>query len=320
MRNTPGTCEPRARLKHYLQDLIDHSPPVPNRHNAGYPTSLAKIYTAARAGCPAEQVVSPLATPAWQHLQPYVRDNPGTCPLHTPVNGRIDGKPRTEFIDFTETRQLMRHLGTACFIGLAYLTGMRPAEVLGSQRGCRPEPLSGRLLIYDRVFKNANDQDGNHHSAGQQREVPWAAIPPVVRAIRLLENITKYGELLFDAAAHSFHDPAPPASSIGNDYLGNCIEAFATWSSALDRSLDREHEAIPDDPHGPIGLARFRRTLAWLSARGPGGLVALAIQYGHLRTTISGGYAAAGRDGIHELLDIETARPPRTPSPTPTKT
>ncbi|MDX3529020.1 hypothetical protein P1P75_21955 [Streptomyces sp. ID05-39B] len=46
-------------------------------------------------------------------------------------------------------------------------------------------------------------------------------------------------------------------------------------------------------------------------ARRPGGLVALAIQYGHLRTVldtdIAGGYGTRSRRGIHDLLDIETA-------------
>lgn len=36
--------------------------------------------------------------------------------------------------------------------------------------------------------------------------------------------------------------------------------------------------------------------------------MALAIQYGHMRTAMSVGYAARGRGGIHELHDIETAR------------
>jgi hypothetical protein len=43
-------------------------------------------------------------------------------------------------------------------------------------------------------------------------------------------------------------------------------------------------------------------------ARRPNGLVALAIQYGHMRTAVSGSYASRGRDGIHELLDLETVR------------
>ncbi|WP_406486124.1 hypothetical protein [Streptomyces phaeochromogenes] len=68
------------------------------------------------------------------------------------------------------------------------------------------------------------------------------------------------------------------------------------------------HEVIPPDPHGTIGTERFRRSLTWHIARRPGGLVALAIQYGHLRTWVSAGYAARSRDGIHDLLDVETAR------------
>ncbi|WP_405735007.1 hypothetical protein OG607_41685 [Streptomyces sp. NBC_01537] len=159
------------------------------------------------------------------------------------------------------------------------------------------------------MFKNASDQDGNHHSAGYLREVPWVAIPPVVTAIRVLEKIVPDGGLLFDTAVHAFKNtPAEPAASIRPNSLRGRIEDFATWASNLARCLGRDHESVPADPHGAIGLARFRRTLAWHIACRPGGLVALAIQYGHMRTAMSAGYAARGRDGIHELLDIETAR------------
>ena len=34
----------------------------------------------------------------------------------------------------------MRHLGTAAFIVCAYLTGMRPQEILGLRTGCCPDP------------------------------------------------------------------------------------------------------------------------------------------------------------------------------------
>jgi hypothetical protein len=79
-------------------------------------------------------------------------------------------------------------------------------------------------------------------------------------------------------------------------------------AASLATHLDRPYEIIPEDPHGALGTARFRRTLAWHIARRPGGLVALAIQYGHMRTAISGHYGSRGRNGIHDLLDIETAR------------
>jgi len=65
------------------------------------------------------------------------------------------------------------------------------------------------------------------------------------------------------------------------------------------------------DPHGNIGLSRFRRSLAWHIARRPNGLVALAIQYGHMRTAFdwtSEGYGSRSRNGIHDLIDLETAR------------
>ncbi|WP_246531929.1 hypothetical protein [Streptomyces albogriseolus] len=70
-------------------------------------------------------------------------------------------------------------------------------------------------------------------------------------------------------------------------------------------------QAIPEDPHGAIGMRRFRRSLAWHIARRPGGLIALAIQYGHMRTILdvrtSSGYGSRSRGGIHSELDIETA-------------
>jgi len=306
---TPGTPESKARLKHYLQDLVDRGQPVPSRPNAGHRHALANAYIASQVGCPSSQINGLLRTQPWQHLLAYVDANPGPCPLATPITGLIDGEPWTASIDFTEAVEFMRHLSTACFLVLAYLTGMRPAEVLGLETGCCPEVLSGRHLIYGREFKNAFDEDGNHHSAGRLREVPWVAIPPVVRAIRLLEKLAPAGRLLFDASTHAFvNTPTPGTVSLRYAGLRSRIEAFAEWASHLARRLGREGEVIPDDPHGAIGLARFRRTLAWHIARRPGGLVALAIQYGHMRTAVSGGYAARGRDGIHQLLDIETAR------------
>ncbi|MEV7928539.1 hypothetical protein [Kitasatospora sp. NPDC088779] len=52
--------------------------------------------------------------------------------------------------------------------------------------------------------------------------------------------------------------------------------------------------------------------LAWHVARRPGGLIALAIQYGHMRTILdartSTGYGTRSRRGIHGELDVETVR------------
>ncbi|WP_406003312.1 hypothetical protein [Streptomyces sp. NBC_00829] len=48
------------------------------------------------------------------------------------------------------------------------------------------------------------DDDGNHVPAGEVHEVPWVAIAPVVRAIRVLERMVPDGELLLSSAHHNF--------------------------------------------------------------------------------------------------------------------
>jgi hypothetical protein len=116
------------------------------------------------------------------------------------------------------------------------------------------------------------------------------------------------GQLLFDHHAHDLRGTRAGTGSLTVHTLGTRVEDFITWANHEAATRGLAHEVIPPDPHGRIGTERFRRSLAWHIARRPGGLVALAIQYGHLRTSVAAGYAARSRDGIHDLLDVETAR------------
>ena len=73
------------------------------------------------------------------------RAAPGPVPAGRPGDradrrGSRGGRP----LDFNEVPALMRHLGTAAFIVCAYLTGMRPEEILGLRTGCCPDPDPGR--------------------------------------------------------------------------------------------------------------------------------------------------------------------------------
>ncbi|WP_435217160.1 hypothetical protein [Streptomyces sp. bgisy034] len=189
-----------------------------------------------------------------------------------------------------------------------------PPVVLGLRTGCclDPEPgpngTLGRHLIRGNEYKTAIDEDGNHRSAGVEREVPWAAIAPVVHSIRVLERVVPDEHLLFDHNAHHLGQSARDTGSLKPEGVRVRIEAFIDWANQ-ETARHQTGEAIAPDPHGRIGVSRFRRSLAWHIARRPGGLVALAIQYGHLRTTfVTEGYASRSRDGIHELIDIETVR------------
>jgi hypothetical protein len=188
--------------------------------------------------------------------------------------------------------------------------------ILALRAGCCPDPTSGpgrqapRHLIRGLEFKTATDQDGNHERDGAEREAPWVAITPVVNAIRVLERVVASGHLLFDHGTHDLHG-RPDTGSLKTQTLRVRVEEFTDWANREAARHGLPGQAIPADPHGPIGLARFRRSLAWHIARRPNGLVALAIQYGHMRTAFdraSEGYASRGRDGIHDLIDLETAR------------
>jgi hypothetical protein len=189
--------------------------------------------------------------------------------------------------------------------------------ILGLRTGCCPDPVPGpdgrpgRHLIRGHEFKTATDEDGNHQSGGAEREAPWVAITPVVNAIRVLERMVPAGHLLFDHHAHDLPSSRAGTGSLKVSTLRERIEDFVTWANREAASHGLAGETIPADPHGNIGLSRFRRSLAWHIARRPNGLVALAIQYGHMRTAFdrtTEGYGSRSRDGIHDLIDLETAR------------
>ncbi|MGW6941162.1 integrase [Streptomyces xanthophaeus] len=297
-------------LENYLRPLITAKAPLPATRHAGK-TTLARAYIMGITGASANQL-------DWMRkrhsLGRVAAERPGPCPLQIAVTGRINGRLWREWIDFDEVPELTRHLGTAAFVVVSYLTGMRVGEVLGLRSGCCPDPepetdgVNGRHLIRGHQFKTARDEDGNHQSAGVEREVPWVAIAPVVNAIRVLERMVPEGHLLFDHVAHDWQMNRAGSGSLKHAALRRRIEDFIVWANAETHRHEVPSEVIPPDPNGRIGTNRFRRSLAWHIARRPNGLVALAIQYGHMRTAISAGYASRGRGGIHDLVNIETVR------------
>ncbi len=308
-RTSAATEAGAAALRAYLGPLVAAQAPLPATVYKNK-IRLARRYIGGITGASANQIEN---FSVREGLVAAVVQRPGPCPLDVAVRGRIAGRLWRSVIDFNEAPTLLRHLTTAAFVVCAYLAGARPGEVLGMRSGCCPDPEPdangkvGRHLIRSTVFKTAVDEQGNHKSSGVERDVPWVAIRPVVNAIRVLERVVPKGALLFD---HDVHDPMsrPGTGSLKTATLAGRIEAFIAWANAEAATHGLPAEAIPPDPNGAIGTARFRRSLAWHIARRPNGLVALALQYGHLRTAVAGSYAARSRGGIQDLIDIETAR------------
>jgi len=287
-RNSGGTGA--AALRAYLSELNMTGAPVPTKiHNGKLAIDCA--YIAHTVGVSVSSVYN------WTRLpetRDYVVLNRGTTTVDLVKDDLFPAKvPRTDVARYVNL------LEAACYIVIAYLTGMRPGEVLAMEAGCLRSSggNGGWMLIFSRTFKTARDENGNHDSNGQMRSAPWVAVAPVVQAIRTLEKIVGEEGLLF------------PSSRIDNQGRSKGLYTAAERvTSFIDHVNDRQPNSIPDDPLGRVTPSRFRRTLAWHIANQPGGIVALAVQYGHLRTAISESYASRVRDGIHDLIDFETAR------------
>ena len=298
-----------AAMRKLVEQYAAENRPLPGCIHNGRPM-LAISYLAGRANASKEQ-----ASHAVRAYGPHL-PVAGEAPLSSPIRGRLDGRAWLEHITFHESPQLMHRLSTACLIVILYLTGMRPGEALELRVGCCPEPgpddpRPHGHQIHGNYFKGARDDDGKHVIGGLPRNTPWTAIAPVVRAVCVLERMAD-GPLLFPVktawAATTAGSRKRRGEALTCQGANGRIVAFTDWLNDY-AARTRPDERIPDDPHGPVHVNRFRRTLAWHIARLPGGRVALAVQYGHLRaSTVTDGYAGRARDGLRRVLDIETAR------------
>ncbi|MFD7002291.1 hypothetical protein ACFWA5_40105 [Streptomyces mirabilis] len=121
-----------------------------------------------------------------------------------------------------------------------------------------------------------------------------------------LERMVPPGELLFQPRRARRHGrpqhrilalTRPAGPDRGIRHLGqrrSCPPRPARRGDPARPARSGRHPTLPPNP----GLAQH-------IARHPGGLVALAIQYSHLRTAlVSEGYAARSRDGIHEVRAV----------------
>lgn len=314
VKATPSTRGGLAAVKDYLQPLLDSGALLPATVSRKHGITLAHHYVAAVTGASWNQVHDFAFR---RGLRALVARRPGPSPMQVPVTGRIEGRPWREFMDYEETPILVRHLATAAAIVILYLTGMRPQEAQSLRSGCCPDPepnedgSTPRHLIRAHHYKNVRDSDGHHVSAGEERAVPWVAITPVVNAIRVLERIVPKGELLLSSTHHDIIGQRKHHGALKRASLGRRVENLVAWINQEATAQGLPAQAVPEDPHGNLGLSRLRRTLAWHIARRPGGLVALAIQYGHMRTALdartSTGYGSRERRGFHGELDVETA-------------
>jgi integrase len=299
------------RVRAFVEQCITSGRPLPGTTYRGR-LSVADSYLAGLLRAPRTQV---------HDVAHYRRGQytiSGQTPLDIKVTGQLQGQPWQPFLDYYHVPFLMRQLSTACMIIIGYLSGMRVGEVLGLKAGCCPEPgddgqATVRYQIYGNVLKGVRDEHGRRVQDGRPRDLPWTVIMPVVRAIRVLEQLAD-GDDLFPASTAWSNAPGGQEKMRAGHLLtagaaGHRVRSFIGYANQLATQHRLACERIPDDPDGHVTLKRFRRTIAWHIARLPGGRIALATQYGHLRaSTVTDGYSGRARHGLRRVLDVETAR------------
>jgi integrase len=206
---------------------------------------------------------------------------------------------RQQPLDATGIAPLIRHITTACFLVVAYLSGVRTGEALNLLRGCvTRDPKLGLVFMSGQQLKASPDRRDRSPNT-----IPWVINEHSAQAITVLEDLSVSTRLF------------PPGKWGSPEWLGSyrCrttgsinddIPAFITWfNTEIAASIG--HSAIDADEHGNITGSRLRRTLAWHIVRRPGGTVAGATQYGHLHTQLVTGYAGNASSGFLDEISFE---------------
>jgi integrase len=199
-------------------------------------------------------------------------------------------------------------LVAACYILIAFYSGMRDSEIKSLQRGCLSieRDKSGELEVVrvrGLAFKGESDPSG----------VPaeWVVGRVVEHAVRVLETLrADDGEVMLFAplrrggqAPRSKSRVVTSAPTTRND-----LRHFMRWVNSYAGAAGRS-DLIPDvdGEDWPLHTKHFRRTLAWFIARRPGGSIAGAIQYRHHSVQMFEGYAGTARSGFRAEVESEEA-------------
>jgi len=238
---------------------------------------------------------------------------PWAC-YERPVTGLLDGQPwisgvATHPRNLGSLDMLTRLLQAACYVIIAFLSGMRDSEIKHLRRGCLTVSRDAgrrpyRWKITSLAFKGERDPAGT--------TATWVVGEPVARAVQTLEKLQPAGtDFLF--AQLPYGSGAGPASRSPNQApragtTSRQLNELAAWISGYCRERGRA-DGIPPVNGQPFRLQtrQFRRTLAWFIARQPGGAIAGAIQYRHLSIQMFEGYAGTSDSGFRAEVEAEQA-------------
>jgi hypothetical protein len=312
LRTTRHTSNERGAALQAVRDLLDEhiatGQPLPGRRGKVNISALAEAAGCARnAVTRSEDLIA--AAVARVGITDYTR-------LDVPISGLLDGRAwlagiATEHHRDDSRARLARMLQAACYVVIAFLSGMRDSEIKHLRPGCLHtlRDSDGRVhrhKVTSLAFKGERDPAGV--------EATWVVGEPAARAIRVLEQLQPPGaELLFEALPHqpgrrNCPTFVPTNIALSHGSTSAQLNELVGW---INRYCAAHHrtDGIPkvDDRDWKLSTSQFRRTLAWFIARRPGGVIAGAIAYRHLGVQMFEGYAGTSDSGFRAEVESEQA-------------
>ncbi|WP_351227927.1 hypothetical protein [Streptomyces sp. NPDC002133] len=281
----------------------------------GVPQSPNHRLVSLLTGCGNAAHLRPLMAEAGEDIG-YEEGGLDTLMSEWPASGR-PWRPRLS--PFTLANELS-FLRTACWIVIAYLSGMRDAEVRELDRDCAATETGAdgrpRHKLRGRVYKGKDRK-----LSGDEAE--WVVLDVVHRAVAVLREINDDPGHLFgyDGGGRNGYvllSNMPRRIRAFRDHLN---ELFSTadelyiplTTTPPDEHLPDEEDDVEEDTPEPTALPwafdtrQFRRTLAWHIAHQPFGVVAGARQYKHAAITMFEGYAGTSASGFADEVAAEEA-------------
>ncbi|MER6170691.1 hypothetical protein [Streptosporangium sp. NPDC001681] len=216
--------------------------------------------------------------------------------LDTPISVWPDtGQPWRPRLSRPTLRNEIYMLRIACWIVIAYLSGMRDTEVRELRRDCAftTEGHDGRTRykLHGRVFKGRK-------LSGEEDE--WVVLDVVHQAVKVLLEIN-------DDPTHLFGYRSKLGHYTLLDTVPALLDDFRDHLNTLPLTSD-EPLIPPDGEHDwRFTTRQFRRTLAWHLAHQPFGVVAGARQYKHAKIAMFEGYAGTSASGFAAEVAAEEA-------------
>ncbi|WP_320783664.1 hypothetical protein [Streptomyces sp. CRN 30] len=181
-------------------------------------------------------------------------------------------------------------LRTACYILIAYLSGMRDSEVKELRDGCHYTERSADGVVVRHELRSQLVKGGRGTAES------WVVIEPVAEAIGILEQLPHREALFCRPVTRERY------TTVSANRMNENLNTFRAHCARIGFP-------VPDIDGEPWNLTtrQFRRTVAWHIAHRPYGTVAGMIQYKHLSVAMFEGYAGTSASGFRAEVAAEEA-------------